>query len=184
MDALVHAIESYIGRSNTKQTIKDAETTFKLIKENLLAAYEKGDDIAARKNMLLASYYAGRAFTRAYVGNVHALAHTLSGFYQVPHGLANAVLLPVVLEYYGKAIHKKLARIAQIMGLEENAKSMIEYLKDLNAKMNIPKTIRGIKDEDIPQMIKDAVKEANPLYPVPKIFRKSDFKKILMEVKE
>jgi len=188
MDALTHAIEAYIGRSNTKQTIKDAETAFRLIKDNLFLAYENGNDIAARKDMLLASYYAGRAFTRAYVGNVHAIAHTLSGFYQVPHGFANAVLLPVVLEYYlakrKKAISKKLGNIAKIIGAGDDAGSLVIYIQRLNAKMNIPKTIQGIKDEDLPEMIKNAMKEANPLYPVPEIFSKTDFRNILMAVKE
>jgi alcohol dehydrogenase class IV len=156
----------------------------------LFAAYENGNDLAARKNMLLASHYAGLAFRRAYVGNVHAAAHTLGGFYGVPHGLANAVLLPYVLEYYGKAVYKKLAKIADIMEIggeattaQEKARALIAYIRNLNAKMNIPDKITGIKDEDVPKMIAFALAEANPLYPVPVIFSKDDFKKIFKTIK-
>ena len=95
MDALTHAVEAYIGHSNTKDTSEKAEVATKLIFENLEEAYKNGKDLHAREQMLLASHYAGIAFTRAYVGNVHAIAHNLGGFYGVPHGLANAIILPM-----------------------------------------------------------------------------------------
>jgi len=185
MDALTHAVEAYIGRGNTKQTKRDAERAFVLIKRSLQKAYENGGDIEARMDMLNAAHYAGRAFTRAYVGNVHAAAHTLSGFYGVPHGLANAVLLPVVLEYYGRAVYKKLARIAAVMEIgsgsdaaEERAKKLIAYIRELNAKINIPDKISDIRREDLPRMAEYAFREANPLYPVPVIFGRRDFENI------
>ncbi|MDR2733166.1 MAG: iron-containing alcohol dehydrogenase [Spirochaetota bacterium] len=189
VDALTHAIEAYIGGSNTRETKHNAERAFKLIKENLFAAYTNGKDLTARRNMLLASHYAGLAFRRAYVGNVHAMAHTLGGLYGVPHGLANAVLLPWVLEYYGKAVYKKLAQIADIMEVgggrtaQEKAQALIAYIRDLNAKMKIPAKIEGIKDEDIPKMIGFALAEANPLYPVPVIFTRDDFKNVFQMIK-
>ncbi len=108
MDALTHAVEAYIGNSTTYGTKKDALLAVRLIFENIDTAYLKGDNIDARRNMLHASFYAGCAFTKSYVGYVHAVAHSLGGEYNVPHGLANAVLLPFVLEAYGKAVHKKL----------------------------------------------------------------------------
>ncbi|MCD8078828.1 MAG: iron-containing alcohol dehydrogenase, partial [Lachnospiraceae bacterium] len=98
MDALTHAVEAYIGGSTTRETRKYALQAVKLIFQNLDAAYEDGSDLVARRNMLRASYYAGCAFTESYVGYVHAVAHSLGGAYNVPHGLANAVLLPFVLE--------------------------------------------------------------------------------------
>lgn len=176
MDALTHAVEAYIGGSNTKLTRTRAEQAVKLIFENLEKAYAEGADIDARTNMQKASYYAGVAFTRAYVGYVHALAHALGGFYGTPHGLANAVLLPVVLEYYGKSAEKPLARLADIVGASElgdddaaKAAKFVSKVKEMNANMGIPTTIEGIKPEDIPLMADRAFKEACPLYPVPEI---------------
>ena len=97
MDALTHAVEAYIGKSNVKSTIKYAEDAVILIHNNLEKAYNNGKDIEARNNMLKGSFLAGSAFTRAFVGYVHAIAHNLCGMYNTPHGLANAVILPYVL---------------------------------------------------------------------------------------
>lgn len=176
MDALTHAVEAYIGGSNTKLTRTRAEQAVKLIFDNLKKAYDDGADIEARTNMQKASYYAGVAFTRAYVGYVHALAHALGGFYGTPHGLANAVLLPVVLEYYGKSAAKPLARLADIVGVgaagddeETKAAKFVAKIREMNAEMGIPISIEGIKPEDIPLMADRAFKEACPLYPVPEI---------------
>lgn len=185
MDALTHAVEAYIGRSNTKKTKESAEKAVKLIFDNLLKAYEHGDDIEARRNMQRASYYAGVAFTRAYVGYVHALAHALGGFYGTPHGLANSVLLPVVLEFYGESAHKPLARLAEITGIctdkdDDAAKAtkFIDKIKEMNALMDIPSNIDGIKPEDVPEMAKRAAAEGNPLYPVPRLLGEDELAKI------
>ena len=119
MDALTHAVEAYIGNSTTYGTRKDALLTVKLIFENIDAAYTDGSNVEARRNMLHASFYAGCAFTKSYVGYVHAIAHSLGGEYNVPHGLANAVILPMILEAYGKTIHRKLARLAREAGVAD-----------------------------------------------------------------
>lgn len=186
MDALTHAVEAYIGSSNTELTKAMAIKATKLIFENLKNAYDNGEDIKARRNMQLASYYAGVAFTRAYVGNVHAIAHTLGGFYGVPHGLANAVILPHILDFYGDKDYVKLSELANAVGIkgttEAKAKQFIQAVKDMNAYMNIPTTIDGIKEEDIPTMVERAFKEANPLYPVPKIMSKEDFTAMYHEI--
>lgn len=97
---------AYIGNSTTIDTRRDALKAVKLIFENIDIAYEHGDNIQARRNMLHASFYAGCAFTKSYVGYVHAVAHSLGGQYNVPHGLANAILLPLVLREYGSCIDK------------------------------------------------------------------------------
>lgn len=183
MDALTHAVEAYIGRSNTKKTKESAEKAVKLIFDNLLTAYEHGDDLVARRNMQTASYYAGVAFTRAYVGYVHALAHALGGFYGTPHGLANSVLLPVVLEYYGESAHKPLARLAEIVGISgaddaAKATKFIEKIKEMNAAMLIPSNIDGIDPKDVPEMAKRAAAEGNPLYPVPRLLGADELEKI------
>ncbi|MDQ0273396.1 iron-containing alcohol dehydrogenase [Cytobacillus purgationiresistens] len=182
MDALTHAVEAYIGKSNTKETEGYSKHAVALIFKYLFIAYEHGDNLDARTKMLQASYFAGLAFTRAYVGNIHAIAHTLGGFYSVPHGLANAVILPHVLEYYGQSVHQRLAELADLVGItkeqdsiEKKANAFIHEIKQLNKKMQIPNTIEGIQEKDIPVMIDRAYEEANPLYPVPKIFSKDDF---------
>jgi len=180
MDALTHAVEAYIGRSNTRETREMARKAVELVFENLYTAYENGANIKARANMQRAAYYAGIAFTRAYVGNVHAIAHTLGGMYDVPHGLANAVILPYVLDDYGKSAYKPLAELADVAKLPGNttelkAKAFIEAVRKMNERMGIPTTIDGIKEKDIPIMVKRAFHEANPNYPVPRIFTRKDF---------
>lgn len=172
MDALTHAIEAYIGNSGNKSTRGDALEAMRLIFDNLEASYfEK--TAAARKAMLIASHKAGRAFSKAYVGYVHAIAHSLGGKYDTPHGLANAVILPVVLREYGKAIYRKLAQIAVYCALadetvspEQGAEIVIRKIEALNEKFGIPRTL-SIREEDIAELAGYAEREANPLYPVP-----------------
>lgn len=176
MDALVHAVEAYIGRSSTRETRACAELAVRLIRKYLLRAYECGDDAAARKGMLRAAYSAGLAFTKSYVGYVHGVAHSLGGQYGTPHGLANAVLLPYFLEEYGASCEKRLARLAREGGVvdralsdREAARAFIAWVRDMNARMGIPEKLDGIREEDIPAMAAHADAESNPLYPVPKL---------------
>lgn len=190
MDALTHAVEAYIGKSNVKSTSKYAEMATKMIMENLYTAYTDGKNIYAREQMLQASYYAGMAFTRAYVGYVHAIAHNLGGLYGIPHGLANAVILPYVLDYFGESAHKRLAVLADISGLTgalqsdaEKAQIFIDEIREMNRKMNIPEHFEQIKDEDIPLLVERALKEGNPLYPVPKIMNEADCAAVIRKIK-
>lgn len=176
MDALTHAVEAYIGRSTSKTTRTQSCEAAKLIFENIETAYKDGGSNTARANMQKASYLAGMAFSMSYVGYIHAVAHTLGGAYNVPHGLANSVLLPVVLEEYGKSVHKKLYKLAVFCGIanigdthETAARKFIDRIRELNKNMNIPAVISGIRKEDIPRMAKYADREANPLYPVPRL---------------
>lgn len=141
MDALTHAIEAYIGRSTTKQTRKCAKMAVRTIFENILEVYNNGGNLQARENMLIASYNAGLAFTKSYVGYVHAIAHSLGGRYDIAHGLANAVILPYVLKKYDRKIYKKLWELGVYAGLfsdntskEEGAKIFIEKIEQLNKK--------------------------------------------------
>lgn len=189
MDALTHAVEAYIGNSNTKQTKAWAIDAVKLIFDNLYEAYSNGNNIEARRNMQKAAYLAGMAFTRAYVGNIHAIAHTLSGYYNVPHGLANAIIMPHVLDYYGASAHPPLAELADIIGVTnpndsqaEKAAKFIQAIQNLNEQMAIPTTVTGIIEKDIPSMAKRAAKEANPLYPVPKILIQEDLQKLIRQI--
>ena len=186
MDALTHAVEAYIGKSNVKSTIRYAEEATKLIHDNLEKAYNNGKDIEARNNMLKASFYAGSAFTRAFVGYVHAIAHNLGGLYNTPHGLANAVILPYVLDWYGPAAYKKLAKLADLIGItkedmniEEKAKAFITEVRRMNQAMNIPDKFDFIKEEDMNTLVKRALKEGNPGYPVPKIMNEQECEKVI-----
>ena len=191
MDALTHAVEAYIGKSTTKQTRKCALEAIKMIKENLLIAYSDGGNIEVRKNMLKAAYLAGVAFTKSYVGYVHAIAHSLGGKYNTAHGLANAVILPYMLKMYGKSIYKKLYKIGLYIDLydkntiiEEGAFKFIKFIEDLNKQMDIPNKISALKKEDIKQLSITAEKEANPLYPVPKLFSSNELEKIYLQILE
>ena len=192
MDALTHAVEAYIGRENTAETRKNAEEAVKLIFDNLLIATTEGKNLQARQNMQRAAYLAGLAFTRAYVGYVHALAHAVGGTYNTAHGLANAVLLPRVLEAYGKSAYKKLAKLARITHVaakeDDNAtaaKKFIAVLDELNRKTGIPDKLVDLKRDDITALARHADKEANPLYPVPKEMNATElaeiYKKVLAE---
>ena len=174
MDALTHAVEAYIGNSTTAGTRADALFAVKMIFENIDRAYTDGSDLEARKNMLLAAFSAGCAFSKSYVGYVHAVAHSLGGEYNVPHGLANAVLLPFVLEAYGHTIDNKLHQLAIAAGVtDENtpddqaAAQFIQAIKDMKKRFAIGDTIPQIREEDIPKLAAYAEKEGNPLYPVP-----------------
>ncbi len=189
MDALTHAVEAYIGKSNVKSTIRYAEEATKLIHENLEKAYHNGKDIEARNNMLKGSFLAGSAFTRAFVGYVHAIAHNLGGMYNTPHGLANAVILPHVLEWYGSCIYKKLAKLADIIGItnekmtiEEKGKAFINEIKRMNEAMNIPTKFDFIKENDIPTLVERALKEGNPGYPVPRIMNRKDCEEVIRSI--
>ena len=184
MDALTHAVEAYIGRSTTKQTRSLSLKAAKLVFENVRSAYDDGRNHAARENMLHAAYMAGIAFSKSYVGYIHAIAHSLGGQYGTPHGLANAVIMPYILEAYGECIHKKLYNLALSAGVcDENdsyaaaAAKFIDAIKKLNKEMGIADKIDGIRKEDISVMAKHAYKEANPLYPVPKLMTQKELEK-------
>lgn len=190
IDALTHAVEAYIGRTTFKKSRKDAEDAVKLIFENIeKAVFEK--DRQALENMLIASHKAGRAFSRSYVGYIHAVSHSLSGKYNMPHGLTNAVILPIGLEAYGSVVYKKLAKLARCANIgcsdyndEMLALKFIEAIRDLNKKLDIPEKLSGINKADIPEMAKYADKEGNPLYPVPILWNAKELEQIYYDVME
>ncbi len=191
MDALTHAVEAYIGRSTSKETRRLSKEAVKLVIDNVKTAYEDPKNYTARENMLKAAYKAGIAFSKSYVGYIHAVAHSLGGQYNVPHGLANSVLLPIVLEDYGEKVHKKLYELAVYAGVAEEeesfktgAEKFIAKIKMLNKNMGIPETIGGIKEEDIPLMARHADKEGNPLYPVPVLMNAKGLEKFYYKVME
>lgn len=191
MDALTHAVEAYIGNSTVKSTRKASIDALKLIFANLEEAYLNGDNLYARENMLKAAFYAGNAFSKSYVGYCHAVAHSLGGKYNIPHGLANAVIIPYTLEGYGKSAYKKLKQLSVATGLcekstpdEAAAKIFIDKIKMMNKNMDIPDKLSGIKKEDIPYLARYADKEANPLYPVPKLMNARELERLYYDVME
>lgn len=214
MDALTHAIEAYLNKPyHTKDTAHLSEEAVRAIMEFLPKAYADGKDMEAREEMLAASFKAGVAFTTACVGNVHAIAHTIGGLYHVPHGLANAVVLPIVLEDYGEAAAAGLARLARLCELKPTdedrkkaeeayrsasagkrrsasakddmlyASAMIRKIREMNQAMDIPETFPQIEDKDIDKMAGWAEREANPLYPVPVVYTKQHFARVIRKVK-
>lgn len=189
MDALTHAVEAYVCWTyNTKESLKCAEDATVAIFKYLERAYQNGDDMEARTEMLRASFNAGFAFTRAGVGNVHAIAHTLGGLYNTPHGLANAVILPIVLEDYGAAVYPRLSRLAELTGVktdgtqQEKAEAFIREIRAMNQRMDIPTGFDHIQEKDIPQMIEWALHEANPVYPVPVVYDKKRCEKVIRRI--
>ena len=189
MDALTHAVEAYITMGVQKRCRRLSEQAVSLVFANLQKAYHNGGDMEARMNMLRASFLAGDSFTRAGLTYVHPIAHTLGGLYGTPHGRANAVILPYVLEAFGSRVHGKLAKLAQAAGLgvagkpdAEAAAVFIAAVKELNRSMHIPETFDFIKKEDIPQMVKWALAEANPWYPVPQVFGAAELTAVIDEI--
>lgn len=190
MDALTHAVEAFIGHSNTKKTYKYGIEATQLIFKYLEKSVNEPTNLEYREQMQLASYKAGVAFTRAYVGTVHALAHALGGKYNVPHGLANAIILPKVLKAFGKKAEKKLAILADAVGISgkdnhEKSVLFIEEIEHMNERMGVTNSFGNlIKDEDLDFLVNHAYKEGVPLYPTPRILSKAELKAIYQELQK
>lgn len=184
MDALTHAIEAYTNKYSSKQSQENAVKATKLIFDNLEKVYFDGHDIVSRENMLLAAHYAGLAFTRSYVGYVHAIAHSVGAIYGVPHGRANAVILPIVLESYGLSIEKNIQNLSTELGWQDTSIDyLIQRINQLNQNMNLPKHLTMIQEKDIPKIAKSALREGNPDYPVPEIWDYSKFVEVILKIK-
>jgi len=183
MDALTHAVESYLALTSTPQTERYATAAIKLVFANLPRAYSEGSDVEARKAMAMASYYAGIAFTRTSIGYVHAIAHTLGAYYRTPHGLANAIVLPHVLEFSAVVAGKRVAQMARMLGIDATgdaagdaalARAFIDAVRDLMSRVGIPATLEALKPNDIAAIAKQAVAEAYMNYPVPRYMTETE----------
>jgi 1,3-propanediol dehydrogenase len=170
MDALTHSIESYVSKDANPVTDAAAIQSIKLIANNLRQAVAMGDNLEARENMAYASLLAGMAFNNANLGYVHAMAHQLGGLYDMPHGVANAMLLPHVEKYNLISNPQKFADIAEFMGenidglsVMEAAEKAIEAMVRLSQDVGIPATLRemGVKEEDFEKMAFMALKDGN-----------------------
>jgi alcohol dehydrogenase len=175
MDALTHAIESFISVNATPETNAYGLAATRLIMENLETAFKDGKNFEARQNMAMASYYAGLAFTKASVGYVHAIAHNFGAYYSTPHGLANSIVLPYILDYSKESIINRLAQLAEVSDLrkgnETNAQladKFIAKIRSMLKEFNIPEQLDALKTGDISKIAKSALEEAHNNYPVPK----------------
>ncbi|EGR0391815.1 L-threonine dehydrogenase [Vibrio vulnificus] len=169
MDALTHAVEAYVSIAATPITDAVAIKAIELIQAHLRTAVAHGEDIEAREQMAYAQFMAGMAFNNASLGYVHAMAHQLGGFYDLPHGVCNAILLPHVQRYNAQVCPERLRDVAKAMGVnvegmsaEQGADAAIEAIVQLAKDVGIPTGIRelGAKLEDIPTLADNALKDA------------------------
>lgn len=177
MDALTHAVESYLTWAyNTNQTNRYAEEAVLKVFRYLERACADGNDLEAREQMAVAACKAGMAFTRTGLGHIHAISHAISGLYNTPHGLANSVILPIVLEDYGETVYPQLAHLAEITGIRANgddaekARAFIGEIRAMNKRLGHPTGFDFIKNEDIPTLVKWAVHEGNYSHPSPVLY--------------
>ncbi|MDT8409120.1 MAG: iron-containing alcohol dehydrogenase [Wenzhouxiangellaceae bacterium] len=173
MDAMTHAVESYLSRHAAPDTDRLALAAVRMITRHLPRAYADGSDIEAREAMAIAASYAGSAFTRANVGYIHAIAHQFGARYHTPHGLANAIVMPQVLDYTRPSAEKRMADLARAADVEgqtdaELADGFIQRIRDLNGELGIPDHLADLRRADVPAIAATALKEAHNLYPVPR----------------
>ncbi|MTH45498.1 L-threonine dehydrogenase [Intestinirhabdus alba] len=168
MDALTHAIEAYVSTAATPITDACALKAITMIAENLPVVVEDGSNARSREAMAYAQFLAGMAFNNASLGYVHAMAHQLGGFYDLPHGVCNAVLLPHVQAFNSPAASARLRDCAAAMGIDvaemsdiEGANACVEAIRELALRVNIPAGLRGlgVKEEDIPVLATNALKD-------------------------
>lgn len=177
MDAMTHAIEAYTNRWPHRDTAFYAISAVRMIFMNLPRACANGEDLAARESMAVAANYAGLAFTKAYVGYVHAFSHQIGGMYGVPHGQANAILLPYVLDFLKDAprARRRLADLTVAIGAGSTSESQavlaqrfVDRIRELNRAIGIPDKLDALKGPDIREIARAAMVEAHRDYPVPK----------------
>jgi alcohol dehydrogenase len=163
LDALTHAIEAYTSLFSSSYSDAFAEKAIRMIGSNLLKFVSNRKNIQAANNMLLASLFAGLAFGHARLGNAHAMAHPLGGYFNVPHGVANAILLPYIMEYNKISCPEKFQAIAELLGKPSDAKQAVKAVRDMNSELEIPEklTAVGVDPNYIEPMARDAMKSGN-----------------------
>ena len=188
MDALTHAVESYIGTIARQADLEKSERATKLIFENLETVYQDGSRMDQRDNMLHASFLAAESFNRGLLGYVHAIAETLGALYGIPHGVANAVILPHVLEFSrdNKLVRKRLARLARVTGIDEARKSdeeltriFIDKVKRMNQNMDMPEHFDALEENDVAKIVRRSLDGAHRDYGVPKIMSEHECERLV-----
>jgi len=189
MDALAHATEGYIGDAHCRISDIYSEAAIRMIFENIDKVYKNGGDLAARGQMLMASYYAGIVLNRALTGYVHPFAHKIGGMYHLPHGRVIGAVMPLVLEYYGDTVSKRLAKLADVINVSkpdmadaQKAAAFIETIRCFNRVYGIGATIPEIKAEDFGEIAQSIHRECIP-YPVPRIMDDDDIFRLLRTLK-
>lgn len=192
MDALTHAVESYISTVDVKSSMDNAKVAVAMIFENLKKAYDEPTNTEAREGMALAAYLAGLAINKNGLGYVHCFAHNVGARYKVPHGLANAIIMPYVLEYSKDkpVVEKRLAELAKVASIsgkgdsdKKAAQKFIQAIKDLNDAVGIPTKMDALVESEIPDVAKAAMKESLQLaYPVPKIMNTKTANELLKQM--
>lgn len=187
MDALTHAIESYTSKTTNPASEAFSIYAIEMIAKNIEKAYFVGSDLSSRENMLVASMLAGAAFSQSRLGNVHAISHTLGGVFNIPHGIANATLLPFVLKFNLPACPEKMANIARALGVDTSqltvqqaAESAIDAVIHLNEQLNIPLNIKelGVTLDKLPKLVEDSMRSGNVLIN-PRLTKATDIKAII-----
>ncbi len=189
LDALSHSIEGYIGTAHCRVCDVYSESAVRIIFENIDKVYKNGGDLYSRGQMLLASYYAGIALNRSLTGYVHPFAHKIGGMYNLPHGRVIGAVMPLVFEYYGETVHKRLGRLADIINVSSpemsdsrKAAAFVEAIRGINRTYGIGETIPELKESDFREIADSIHRECIP-YPVPKIMDDEDVFRLLRMLK-
>ena len=194
IDVLTHALEAWMSANASVETDYYAASAVKSVMHYLPLAYKDGGNLKAREEMGIAAHYGGIAFNKAGLGYVHAIAHQLGAYYSIPHGRANAIVLPYVLDVNRDASKKRLASLAKKTGMIKEGQTIgsdsnitddfITQVRDLIKTLNINPTVKGMKTSDFDSIAKAAAKEVSDTYAVPTYLSASEIKEILMKIKQ
>ena len=194
IDVLTHALEAWMSANASVETDYYAASATKSVMQYLPIVYKDGGNLKAREEMGIAAHYGGIAFNKAGLGYVHAIAHQLGAHYSIPHGRANAIVLPYVLDVNRQATKKRLAELARKTGMvkagqasssdSDIADHLIAQVRSLIETLNIDPTVKGMETSDFDSMTKAAAKEVSDTYAVPTYLSASEIKAILMKIKQ
>ncbi|MBE0405346.1 iron-containing alcohol dehydrogenase [Psychrobacter sp. AOP22-C1-22] len=194
IDVLTHALEAWMSANASVETDYYAASAAKSVMQNLPLVYKDGGNLKAREEMGIAAHYGGIAFNKAGLGYVHAIAHQLGAYYHIPHGRANAIVLPYVLDVNRKATKKRLAELARKTGMVQVGQAsssdsditdhLIAQVRDLIASLNIDPMVKGMQSSDFDNIAKAAAKEVSDTYAVPTYLSASEIKGILTKIKQ
>ena len=192
IDILTHAIEAWVSRINDEDSDYYAASAVKAVFEYLPRAYQDSNDLEAREALGLAAHHAGVALNKAGLGYVHAIAHQLGAYYGIPHGRANAIVLPYVLEFNAEVSQKRLARLAKRIGITNHVDASDEYIAqdfaqrvtELIQSLGIDPIVPDMRDETFAKMARAAAKEVSDTYAVPKYMTAIEIKQILSKIKD